>query len=135
MVRQIVIWCGEPDPGETRDEMAQNADVEGNALAALIRGWELMQDMKQRPQGLTAKQVVTELELSKSDESLDELRDAIDALCPGGGKSLARSLGSRLAHLRDRVVEGRSLSLNMDEKRSKAGYLWMVKQVTPKEPT
>lgn len=126
MVRQIVVWCGEPDPGETREAMAGHADVEGNALEGLIRGWKLVQDAKGCPDGLTVKMLLDHLEFNRSMDELDELRNAIDLLCPGG-KNLARQLSIHLSHLRDRVVDGRCLSHS--DKRGKGGYLWTVRVV------
>jgi len=125
LIRQIVIWCGEPDPGDVRDALAENADVEAIAHASLVSGWATLQERLNRPEGITVKEALDEIESHKSDEDLQEIQEAIQALCPAGGRTLGQQLGKKLVHLRERVTGNRCLT-NGDSKRSKKGVLWTV---------
>lgn len=127
LIRQIVVWLGEPDPGEVREWLTENADTEALALGALIEGWATLQDRMGKPEGLTVQEALKETESCKETvQELQELYEAILALCPGPSKELPKQLGRRLTHLRDRVVDGRCLSRS--ERRNKAGMVWTVIQ-------
>ena len=39
IVRHVVVWCGLPDPADTREELLKKADAGAGELRALIAGW------------------------------------------------------------------------------------------------
>jgi len=120
LVRQAVAWIDMPDPAETRTELADQADHEGNALRLFI---DAMDDEDPDGDGLTAAEM---LRLIDGDQAKhhEALRNAIIELVPvkGGGRPLTRSLGMKLRHLRRRNVGGRFL----DKKDTRQGALWLV---------
>ena len=42
LVRNAVVWCGMPDPGETRIELQETSDTEAIAMQLLLTGWQQM---------------------------------------------------------------------------------------------
>lgn len=127
LIRQIILWCGEPDPGDTREGLTENSDVEGIALASLLSGWIFVQEQLNCPDGVTVKQVIDEISLRKDqDEELRGLDEAIHALCPNANdRQLPQQLARKLGHLKDRVVQGKCITHGTE--RSKAGLLWTVR--------
>jgi hypothetical protein len=119
LVRQAVVWAGLPDPGETRQELASSADRDAAALRALLLGW---QELDPDGTGLSASKLIDRLE--KHPDSCETVRSAILELCPAPAGKLpgARSLGSKLGHLRGRVVAGRCI----DRRDQQGTSVWFV---------
>jgi hypothetical protein len=130
LVRSAVAWCGLPDPGETRRELAEQADTEIAALAQLIDGWATVDPAAD---GMTVASVVDAINdyqknhLATMPEEFQQLRDAISELVPtrGGRFPSSQAVGRKLTHLRRRVIANRYL----DSKPSRIGNLWYVKTV------
>ncbi len=128
LVRQSIVWCGLPDPGETRQELAGQADVEAVSLAQLIDGWA-----KIDPNGIgmtIASVMDTIADFQKNftatmPEEYQQVRDAINELVParGGRIPTSRSVGMKFNHLRRRIVGGRCL----DRRIARMGNLWHVR--------
>ncbi len=129
LIRQIIIWCDEPDPGDTREGLTENSDVEAIALASLMSGWIFVQERLNCPDGITVKQCLDEIDLRKSlDPELKGLDEAIHALCPNAtDRQLPQQLARKLGHLKDRVVQGKAITHG---ERSKSGLLWKVRLAT-----
>jgi hypothetical protein len=123
LIRSVITWVGLPDPGETRDALAENGDTEGQLLEVLIEGWALMQSIKASPDGLTVGDVLDDLAARPSENGA--LRDALAQLCNAQAGKLPspKSVASRLSHLRDRVCNGRCLRKG---ERTKKGATWLV---------
>lgn len=119
MVRQALVWAGLPDPGETRQELASQVDVEAAALAALLLSLD-----ERFPQGATAAEILSHLD----DEPRSPLRGPLIELCPTAGGKLpsTRSLGNRLRGFRRRIVQGRCL----DSRDSNSGAVWLVRKAS-----
>lgn len=130
LVRSAVAWCGLPDPGENRRELAEQADTEIAALALLIEGWATVDPAGD---GMTVASVVDAINDYQKNHfatiptEFQQLRDAISELVPasGGRFPSARAVGRKLTHLRQRVIGNRYL----DSKTSRIGNLWYVKTV------
>ena len=73
LVRNAVVWCGQPDPGQTRQELVRTADRESSALWAILEHW---------PDGreFTAAELVRCLD---SGDAQQPMRDAIAEFCAG----------------------------------------------------
>jgi hypothetical protein len=120
LVRASIVWVGLPDPGATRDDLAEACDTEGNCLAALIDALEISDPERS---GLTTSQILQLVGRSGNDHAA--LRDAINELCPtrDGKPPSTRILGKKLQHVRRRIVNGRCV-----EQRGKyqGAVLWSV---------
>jgi hypothetical protein len=108
LVRGALVWAGQPDPGEARDELEQVADHEANVLRDLVAGWA---ELDPGGKGLTAGEVLGKLEASPS--SYETFRAALVELlrCPPGKLPSASGLGAKLRAVRGRNVGGHCLDL------------------------
>jgi hypothetical protein len=124
LVRQAIVWIGQPDPGETREELARSSDREAAALRALIQGWP---EIDPDGLGMTAAKIIERLE--KSPDGFEMFRNALLELCPAPAGKMPgnRSLGNKLRHVRGRVVAGKAL----DRRDSHGTASWFVKDVGP----
>jgi hypothetical protein len=108
LVRNAVVWCGLPDPGETRQVIQEQADETALGLRLLIAALELVDSDRN---GLTAGEIVGAAYDQNSPhpkETVSMLVAALEALI---GKSDGRRLGYRLRGLRRRVVDGKFLDV------------------------
>jgi hypothetical protein len=123
LVRGALVWAGQPDPGEARDELEHVADHEANVLRDLVAGWA---ELDPGGKGLTAGEVLGKLEASPS--SYEAVRAALIELlrCPPGKLPSASSLGAKLRAVRGRNVGGHCLDLTAKLR----GYnRWLVRKV------
>ena len=109
-----MVWCGLPDPGQTRVAVQEQADETARGLRQLIAALEMIDPDRT---GRTASEIVaaaTEENLPHSPEVREMLRDAVDSLVsrPDG-----RKLGNRLRHLRKRVVDRKYIDLAGEDAR------------------
>ena len=102
MIRGAVVWSGQPDPGETRLELQEAADVDAQALAQLIRGWG---EVNPEGDGLTSAKLAKLV--NESPASCPAVAGALADLC--GRKIDARAIGYRLRRFRGRVVGGAAI--------------------------
>lgn len=119
IVRAALIWAGEPDPGETRDELAAISDTGTSLLNDLITGWELADP---DGSGMTASQAIKRMEDMYCP---DELKDSIRGICGtmAGKFPTSVSLGKKMLSHRRRVVGGKCI----DCKKNRDGVMvWMV---------
>src|SRR5262249_31974647 len=100
LVRQCVVWLGQPDPGATREEVRKTADQEAVALATLL------QTLQGRP--MTATEILQGLSNPMLTPEQEATREAITTLCPTRNTDLPtqKSLGRVLTHLKGRVSGG-----------------------------
>jgi hypothetical protein len=102
-----VVWCGLPDPGETRVAVQEQADETARGLRQLILALEMID---REGIGKTAAEIVSAAteDSPHSREVREMLRDAVDSLV---SKPDGRKLGNRLRHLRKRVIDGKYIDL------------------------
>ena len=134
LVRNAVVWVGQPDPAETRKELASRADDEGQLLEVFLAGWREIDPVGQ---GMTVAHVIELLEQDAAEASRDQrprrfekLREALAELLPAqmAGRPLsARAIGNRLKHWRGRVRGGWFLDSLEDRQRFSH---WSVRQAT-----
>ncbi len=119
LVRNAVVWAGQPDPANTRAELTSQADREGVALRHLLAGWEEVD-----PSG--AGMTVAELLAALNDRAAEcaTVRAALLELCPPkDGKTInTRSVGMKFHHLRHRIADGRFLN----RRDHRTGLIWRV---------
>ena len=109
LVRNAIVWCGLPDPGETRDVIQEQADETLRGLRQLIAALDIIDPERN---GLTAAEIVGaayDENSPHSPEVREMLRDAIGSLVV---KPEARKLGNKLRHHKPaRVVDGQYIDL------------------------
>lgn len=127
LIRHAIVWAGEPDPGTTRTELAEQCDTQATSLAQLIEGMSLADP---GGTGLTAAQI---LERSAHGNDLAGLREAIAQLCPtrDGRPPTANRFGKQLQLARRRVIDGRFLDRKPNLTKSKHAAEWLVFTTTP----
>jgi hypothetical protein len=110
LVRSAVVWCGIPDPGESRKELRKQSDQEAGALQALLAGVEALDPTAE---GLMVSEIIDKMNQPdhKDRPEVKALRDAIVMICPSRGKDFPspQSIGMKLKHLQGRVVGGKYL--------------------------
>jgi hypothetical protein len=123
IVRSTVVWTGLPDPGETREELANESDIESQALEGLIAGLE---ELDQKSNGLTANKIIQKLTIQPFKYEL--LRSSILELCPSPPEKMpsSRSLGNKLKHLKNRNIGGKTINKRTKDKMS----VWFVEDLT-----
>ncbi len=125
MVRNAIVWCGRPDPGETRVDVRESSDEEAETTYQLLLA---LQTVDPNSQGLRAADI---LEMTAGRHATcshiheTQLRYALEGLCGCGREKVnSNTLGKKLSQIRERVI--RNLSLH---KRVKRGQnCWFVQQ-------
>lgn len=105
LVRNAVVFAGLPDPGDTRQALAERCDTQANALRALFHLWPTIDpDGK----GLTAAEI---LRLAIDPEHAS-IRETLVELCdtPADELPTPKSLGKRFGKLTGTVVAGHHLT-------------------------
>ncbi len=131
LVRQAVVWAGLPDPCATRAALLAVADTGLNALRQFNEAWLAYCVSIGQPRApLVAALVIAGLyrrELSPMDEHSVALRAAIEAfVAPKPGcQPIARQLGNKLLHARNRVVGG-VMWTNDPDVRHRNGAVWQL---------
>jgi hypothetical protein len=124
LVRAAVVWLQMPDPADTREDLRQSGCPEEVALTALYAGIEALDP---RGQGLTVAALVENAGRHMGDPAVKAFLDALPILCPNadrpGTLPSPKSLGMKLHHLCDRVVDGRVLERLSD---ARSGARWRV---------
>jgi hypothetical protein len=123
LVRNAVVWVGLSDPGKTRQLLQDRSDVEAEALASLLDGWD---QMDAQGQGLTTDVVIKKLYPKDKDAAQEpyyaEFREAIETL---GGRHDVTSLGYVLRSHKRRIVDGRYLDKASANRRCNR---WVVRR-------
>ncbi|MFO0806050.1 MAG: hypothetical protein U0791_23340 [Gemmataceae bacterium] len=127
VVRQAVVWAGLVDPYTTRTGLLGNSDPVGNAFKTFVANWTSVDPDRS---GLTASKLLGLIKTPDADPATmaqrEAVREALLELCPGRGDELPspKSVGKRLASLKDRVANG--LRLTCDKNRE-GTVEWCVK--------
>ncbi|MCP4783280.1 MAG: hypothetical protein GY878_06995 [Fuerstiella sp.] len=126
LVRSAVVYAGLPDPGETRDDLRDTSDSEAGALQQMM---EAVRNVDEDGLGLRTSDL---LRICKGKDSsygpneVQMLADAVEMLC---GRSIdkitAGSLGNKLGHFRNRVIDG----VQLDCKKRKGTNYWFAESL------
>jgi hypothetical protein len=104
LVRQAIVWAGQPDPGTTRDLDLTHSDERIGWLTALL---PLLRRLDLDNRGLTAKQLVTRIEQIEPHQQWEQdLAELFGQLCPSNRNSTTYQLGQHLAVIRNRNLGG-----------------------------
>lgn len=119
LVRSALVWAGQPDPAETRIELAAQADREATALRQLLAGWS---EIDPAGTGKTVAELMRAL--AEQPNEYDTIRGVLWELTPPrDGKTFnPRSVGMKFHHLRNRVIGGRYLT----SRPARMGVIWCV---------
>lgn len=108
-VRAALVWLGMADPADTRTELGATADTEGMALLVVLE--TLRRARALNGTGMAAREL---LDAARGD---DDLRDAIEELCPSKrGEATPKLLARNLRSVKGRVinVDGQMLALGTE---------------------
>jgi hypothetical protein len=121
LIRNALVWLGEPDPVTTREELTEQADVELCALRGLFESWG---EVDADGSGVSVAQLLTAI--GTPGPRYERLRSALYDLVPTPGDKLpsARRVGMKLHHLRRRIVDGKAL----DRRDHRMGAIWFVRE-------
>jgi hypothetical protein len=127
LVREAIVWAGQPDPCATRDRLAEQADTSADALVQLIDAWRMYDDLHQ---GIVVSETVARLyskDFPPRDEAANAMRAALENLvgCPPGRTPGPRQVGSKLRHYRRRNVGGFYIDTDPNEPR-RNGAVWRL---------
>lgn len=128
LVRSAVVWCGLPDPGDTRTELRERSDQEGRALRAIFAG---IQFFNPSGSGIAVSEIIEQVHNPTCRESplCVALREALMMVCPTRGKDFpsARSIGMKLHHLQGKIVAGQCLTRGERDHTA----VWAVAEAQP----
>lgn len=131
VVRQAIVWLGQPDPCLTRVKMALSADVTVDAVGQLLAALRLYRRFEH---GFVVSELLKTLYPSKAEEFPQDdmsvaLRGALENFvnCPPGKTPQPRHVGNRLRSARRRVIDG--CYLDVLPERNKRGVVWQVMRV------
>ncbi|OGT57702.1 MAG: hypothetical protein A3E01_02895 [Gammaproteobacteria bacterium RIFCSPHIGHO2_12_FULL_63_22] len=130
LVRQALIWAGQPDPGETRAGLAEAADSDTNALRKLLAGWADLPTPPNNQIGFTAAQLIEILHedefLPAAQQYLGAMREAIEELQSSKSRGLPgiHALGRMFRRYSGRKLNGKCLLQTTNTKKT---AIWYVK--------
>ena len=139
LVRATIVWAGEPDPADTREELRAENDVTGQAHVGLVEGWR--QVARRYGGACTARQALDELARNEASshggsEALryEGLRGALGELIKvlPGKPPTAHQLGLVLRKFRSKAVrcsDGARLALMQPKTRAQDAATWTVSEV------
>jgi len=119
LIRAPLVWCGLPDPAQTRRGLASASDPERGLHARVLKA---IDDLDQTRTGLTVGEIVDRVRGPENESHRAPLVEW-DGRTEGPDLPHRRSLGMKLANIRDRVIDGRQLSRNGDR--------WLVSRLAP----
>ncbi len=122
VVREAIVFAGQPDPGETRDGIQGKSDTDAMAMNAVIAG---IQQLNGDGDGVTVSEITAAITRKPTDPPLPEwaagLAEAVTELCGKRGK-----LGHRLRQFRRRTFAD-GLFLDNDDAKNRAKVArWFV---------
>ncbi|MEJ7591127.1 MAG: hypothetical protein WKF77_06225 [Planctomycetaceae bacterium] len=114
LVRSSVVWSGQVDPGETREELRATSDSEAGALHQMLDAITSIDTAKRGFSAGEMIQIATGHVHSYSADEAATLRESIEQFCDGSFDRInSRRLGNRLKHFRNRVCNGMALDFDI----------------------
>ena len=122
MIRDVIVFAGLDDPGETRQALQSNSDRDATAMETILRG---MMQLDASGRGLTAADIIGKLkDLPDSPpEWLSEMRSAVEELCD---RLDSRKLSYYLRSFKRRNFAGMMLDVAGEKNGSKR---WLVRRL------
>ncbi|HQU42550.1 MAG TPA: toprim domain-containing protein [Pirellulales bacterium] len=117
LIRGAIVWAGYPDPGETRQALADSADTEATALRALIAGWE---EIDTDGTGCRVADVLESLKDKSNEHRFSTLRGALADTFgskPGDLPS-SKQVSGKFHRMRRRLIGGKCLDRRLDSSKT-----------------
>ena len=131
LVRQALVWAGQPDPCLTRAGLAETSDTATDALKQLREAWW---QYDPNNNGIVASVLVDDLypqpgEPVRVDEAAVAMRAALENFveCQPGKTPDARQVGNRLRGVRRRVIDGEYFATF---EKDRQGAIWRIWEAT-----
>lgn len=124
VIRNALVWAGQPDPLETQEALRETSDPEQEGLEQLLAAWNVVYGEK----GVTVRNLLADL-ADPADPRERELLTAISVFCdtePGKLPSPKR-LGNKLRTLRGRIA--RRIRFERDPGRNEDGVTWRTRRI------
>ncbi len=127
LVREAIVWAGQPDPCRTRAELAERSDTTADALGQLIAAWRAYDALEQ---GIVVSTLLSRLyqrELAPRDDASVAMRAALENIVgsPAGKPPTPRQVGAKLKFFRRRVIGGSYLDSQASEYH-RNGAVWRL---------
>lgn len=127
LVREAIVWIGQPDPCATRTRLAEQSDTTTEALGQLLAAWPEVDPLGT---GIVVSELVARLyakEYAPRDEASNAMRAALENLvgCPPGKVPGPRQIGAKLKFYRRRNINGAYIDTNPNEPR-RTGAVWRL---------
>jgi hypothetical protein len=127
LVREAIVWVGQPDPCLTRTKLAESSDTTADALGQLIAAWRVYDEPSA---GLVVSEMLSRLyakDFAPRDEACVAMRAALENIvgCPPGRAPSPRQVGAKLRLYRRRVIGGHFLDTNSTEYH-RNGAVWRL---------
>jgi hypothetical protein len=118
-VRGALVWAGQPDPGDAREDLVQVADHDANLVRDLVAGWAALDP---GGAGLTVGEALGKLETSPGTH--EAFRAALSELlcCPPGKLPSSSRLGAKLRSIRGRNVGAAASSCRVSRMATTGGW-------------
>ncbi|MBM3978693.1 MAG: hypothetical protein FJ304_00120 [Planctomycetes bacterium] len=126
VVREVLVFAGLPDPGETRLALQSAADCEALAMSALL---DTLERMDSECRGVTTGEIIDAIRKPADPPPawLPDLRAAVEELC---GKVDSRALGYRFRHFARRNFNGRMIDRKQTVSADNS-VRWYVRSAVP----
>ncbi len=127
VVREAVVWLGQPDPCATRAKLAEQSDTTTDALGQLMAAWREIDPLDS---GIVVSELLTRLyakEFPPRDDASNAMRAALENMIgsPPGRPPGNRQVGAKLKHYRRRNVGGAYLDTDPNAPR-RNGAVWRL---------
>ncbi len=125
MIREVIVFAGLADPGETRQALQSNSDRDATAMETILRG---MLQLDASGRGLTAAEIIIKLKDHSGSplEWMSEMRSAVEELCD---RLDGIKLGCLLRSFKRRNFAGMMLDVAGEKNGSKR---WLVRRLDSK---
>jgi len=127
LVRQAIVWVGQPDPCLTRAKLAESSDTTTDSLCQMIAAWGPFDTLGQ---GIVISEVLSRLyakDYPPGDDTNNTMRAALENLvgCPPGRAPGPRQVGAKFKLFRRRVIGGVYIDTNPNE-HNRNGAVWRL---------
>jgi hypothetical protein len=137
LVRQAVVWVGQPDPCKTRVQLMESADVTAGSLSQLIEAWREYARGFHGGGGLKVSEMVNRLypadrRDAPGDPASVEMRAALEGITgtSAAKQPTAKQVAGRLRYFRRRPIDNHFLDIDESKDRAK-GRTWVLQKVAP----
>ncbi len=124
LVRGAIVYAGSADPGETRLQVREESDSEGQSLRSFMWAWEKLDENNS---GMTISEAIKRIdEFSEHGfNDVNLIRNAfIEFAFSKDGKSIsARSVGMKLHHFKGRYIAGKCFTRKTSDQNS---IVWTI---------